>query len=520
MTESAEVPRSRFVNQWSHKKTFDAGYLYPFMVDWVYPGDHMRYNATALVRTATPLFPIMDAQRVDTFGFFVPYRLLWANFARFMGEQDSPGDSIAYTMPQVVSPLGGFAAHSIYDHFGLPTAIDPAGTLGVMALPLRAYRLIYHEWFRDQNLINSTKPSTGNGPDPATDYALLRRAKSADYFTTCLPWPQKFTAPAIGLTGTVPVLGLAIPNAAASSAGDPGGNQTGNVSTASWTRYYDALGDNLYVQSTGAGAGAAPNIYADLAQATGVAINTFRQAFLIQQLLERDARGGSRYTESVFSHFRVQVPDFRLQRPEYIGGGSSDVNFTPIAQTAPAAGSVVGELAATGTSAGQHTLEYAAQEHGVIIWLINVKSELSYQEGVWRQWSTLTRYDMYYPSTAQLGEQAVLRRELMHYGQPQDFEVFGYQERWHELRTRVSEVTGQFRTNAPGGTLDSWHLAQWFTSHPTLGQTFIEDNPPMSRVLAAGALAANQQYLADIVIRREATRPVPMYGTPVNLGRF
>lgn len=518
MAPRPDVPRSRFLGSWSHKTTFDAGLLIPFLVDEVLPGDHLKYDVTAYLRMATPLFPLMDSQRVDTFFFFVPYRLVWANWVRMMGEQDSPTDSIDYTVPQVVSPPGGFSPFSLFDYMGLPTALDPAGTVSVSALPLRAYDLVYHEWFRDQNLINSTRPSTGNGPDSNAIWFVRRRAKSADYFTAALPFAQKFTPPTIPLAGTAPVIGIASPNTLAYTAGTPAGYTMSNGAAPSLWSGYAAM-STFVARGDGSGNPRTPMIYADLAAATGVAINTFRQAFLVQQLLEKDARGGTRYTESNWFHFGVRSPDMRLQRPEYIGGGSSPLNVTPIAQTAPSAGVTVGALGAAGTSVGEHRASYAATEHGVVIGLINVKSELSYQQGLHRMWTRRTRLEHYYPTLAGLGEQAILRKELYAQGTANDDLVFGYQERWHELRTRTSMVTGQFRSTT-AGTLDAWHLAQRFTSPPVLGQTFIEDTPPMSRVLAAGTQANNQQYLADILIRREAVRPVPMYGTPVELGRF
>lgn len=240
---------------------------------------------------------------------------------------------------------------------------------------------------------------------------------------------------------------------------------------------------------------------------------------MIQSLLEKDARGGTRYTEKIRTHFGVINPDFRLQRPEYIGGGQTQLMITPIAQTAPTAGVPLGALGGTGTAAGSHRASYAATEHGWIIGLINVKSELSYQYGIHKMWDRLTQYDYYFPSFAGLGEQAILRRELYANGLTDDSIVFGYQERWQEYRTQYSEVTGKFRGYAVG-TLDAWHLAQRFTAPPTLSQTFLEDNPDMVRILAAGAASLNQQYLADILIRRTAVRPIPMFGTPALLGRF
>jgi len=404
-----------------------------------------------------------------------------------------------------------------------------AGTapIAVNSLPLRAYNLIYNQWFRDENNINGVTVRTGDTGDVLTDYTLLKRAKSADYFTTALPWPQKFSAPSLGLQNA-PVQGIGI------FAGSPtfGPSSVQFYETDGTARTYEYWSDAFDVNSpfsmktapSGPGGQVTPQVYADMS-AVGLTVNVLRQAFLTQQLLERDARGGTRYTEIVKSHFGVTSPDMRLQRPEYCGGGSSPFNITPVAQTAPSSGNIpVGNLGAAGTSVGQHRASYAATEHGYILGFINVKSELSYQQGLNKLWSRSTRYDFYWPSLAGLGEQAVLRKEIYATGvAADDNTVFGYQERWHEYRTHVSEVTGQFRSTT-AGTLDAWHLAQRFTSAPVLGQSFIEDKTDdiLDRVLAAGASArtTSQQYLADILINREAVRPLPVFGTPVTLGRF
>lgn len=517
--ENAQIPRSKFTGAWTRKTTFDAGYLVPFLVNEILPGDSMRYEATAYIRMSTPLFPIFDEQRVDTFFFFVPNRLLWTNWARFMGEQDNPADSIAFTVPRNTSPNGGYALGTVHDHMGLPTVGSgiPGGSgYTHQSLPLRAYNLIYNQWFRDQNVINSAAIFMGDTGGSVSDYPLQRRAKSHDYFTSALPWAQKFTAPNVPLAGQAPITGFGVILPSATTAG-PVTVQETDPSPIIYASYFNPVGPGFTAIKETAGV---PQIYANLAAATGVAINTFRQAFMIQALLERDARGGTRYTEKIRAHFGVVNPDFRLQRPEYIGGGQTQLQITPIAQTAPTAGVPLGALGGTGTAAGQHTASYAATEHGWIIGLINIKSELSYQYGVHKMWDRLTQYDYYFPAFAGLGEQAILVRELYATGTvPNDTNVFGFQERWHEYRTQYSEVTGKFRGYAVG-TLDAWHLAQRFTAAPTLSKTFLEDTPPMDRVLAAGAAAANQQYLADILIRRTAVRPIPMFGTPALIGRF
>lgn len=522
--EQAHIPRSKFINQWTRKTNFDPGFLIPILVDEVLPGDHMRYNITAYVRMQTALFPQFDSIRLDTFFFFVPCRLLWTSWQGFMGEELTPGSYTPLTLPIINDlPNGGAAVNSIFDHMGLPVAgqIAPGETIEVNVLPFRAYNRIFQEWFRDENLTNPPTNTLGNGPDSQALYFNRRRAKAADYFTTALPWPQKFTAPTVSLGTQAPIIGLGATGAQPVVGAAANYVETGGaiVSYPAYTPFPTAAPNNLAMRmdpATGL-----PLVYANLAAATGITINTLRQAWLVQQMLERDARGGTRYTEIIRNHFGAVSPDFRLQRSEYIGGGQSDLQITPIAQTTTGGGGL-GALAGAGTAAGTHGASFASTEHGYIIGIIHARIEETYQQGLHRMWTRSTRNDFYWPSLAGLGEQAVLTQEIYCTGAAaNDGTVFGYQERYHEYRTRTSEVTGIMRSTA-AGTLDAWHLARKYTAAPVLNNAFIEDNTSLQiqRILAAGAATSGMAFLADILYRREATRPIPTYGTPAILGRF
>lgn len=532
LIERANIPRSKTSVSWRHLKTGDAGYLYPFLVDDILPGTHVSYDITAFVRMQTLLFPLMDDQRIDTHIFFCPYRLLWDNWTKMMGEQINPGDSINFTVPQMVSPVNGFTVNSLADHMELPTVgqIAAAQTQSVSALPFRAYQKIYNDWFRDENLVNTQTVPTGNGPDSMATYAIYKRAKSHDYFTSALPWTQKFTSPIAPLVGWAPISGLGI--SALGGVDQPGAgayetaHQSGPVGNpVSYPHAYLLPGANTWYVHTDT-AGGTPQIVADmasanynLAQKPGMDINAFRQSMMIQALMERDARGGTRYTELLESHFGVKNPDGRLQRPEYIGGGQTPMGVTPIPQTAPGGGGLAA-LGGTGTAAGRHRATYAATEHGVIIGVISIKTNLTYSQGADQHWFRQSRYDFYWPALAQLGEQPVYRRELYQTGDPtNDLVVFGYQEAWQAYRTRTSKATSLFRPQA-AGNIKQWHLGQDFSPAPTLGGAFIQDSPDVARVLAAGAAANNMQYLFDIAIHRVSVLPIPTYGTPALLGRF
>lgn len=530
MIPSAQIPRSSFLLEWKHKTTMDAGKLVPIYVDEVLPGDSFNLRMTIFARLATPINPIMDNLHVETFFFFVPYRIIWNNFKKMMGEQDSPGDSISYTVPQQVSPAGGYAIGSLQDHMGLPTVgqVGGAATVTHSALPLRAYNLIYQEWFRDENLQNAVTVDRGDGPDTVANYTMRNRGKRKDYFTGALPWPQKGATAVslpLGTTATIKTNATDLVTGSQVAMYWKGANAGGTPISSMIGA--DATGHAIQT-STASGAtidGVYPsNLYADLSTATAATINQIRQAFQIQRLLERDARGGTRYTEKIRAHFGVVSPDARLQRPEYLGGGHTPIIVHPIAQTSGTSASgtttPMGTLSAAATAiASGHGFTQSFTEHGVIIGMAAVRADLTYQQGLRKMWSRTTQYDFYWPVFAMLGEQAVLNKEIYCDGSANDNNVFGYQERWAEYRNHPSEITGLFRSTATG-TIDNWHLAQKFTALPTLNDTFIQDTPPLSRILAVGSSANGQQLIVDTFFSAKVARPMPLYSVPGMIDHF
>lgn len=528
MIPRADVPRSSFRMQKTLKTCFDAGYLIPILCEEVLPGDAVSLKLTAFGRLATPIFPFMDNMYLETFFFYVPNRLVWDNWEKFMGQQANPGDSISYVVPQSVSPVGGYTIGSLQDYFGLPTVgqVGAAATVSHSALPLRAFNRIFNDWFRDQNLVGSETVVTDDGPDPSTIYRMCRRGKRHDYFTSCLPWTQKFGSVSLPLgtsanvltsstrlvTGVQSTMTVALSGTGAFPAA------AGQLNTAAVN---GQVFESVDVPGASLGGVYPANLYADLSTATSATINAIRLAVQTQKLLERDARGGTRYTEIVRSHFGVTSPDARLQRPEYLGGGKTPINVNPVAQTSSTdATTPQGNLAAMATTlASGHGFSQAFTEHGYIIGLANVNADLTYQQGLRRHWSRSTRYDFYFPVFAMLGEQAVLNKEIYVTGGAGDNNVFGYQERWAEYRYNPSEITSLFRSTA-AGTIDQWHLSQRFTALPVLNDTFIADTPPVSRVVAVGTGANGQQLLLDCFYDARWVRPMPMYSVPGLMDHF
>jgi hypothetical protein len=503
----AQIQRSQFNRSCGLKTTFDSGYLVPVFVDEVLPGDTFNLRMTAFSRLATPMRPFMDNLYLDSQFFFVPLRLIWDNFQKMMGEQVDPGDSTDYLVPTMQAPAGGYASQSLSDYFGIPTGIE---SLEHSSLFHRAYNLIYNEWYRDENLQNSVVVDRGDGPDDPDDYVLLRRGKRHDYFTSCLPWPQKGPSVDLPLGSKAPLF----------YEEDVPGNYlridriNSDGSTSQGVLYASTTPQAVSWSPSGG----STNIFANLTDATAATINQLREAFQVQRLYEKDARGGTRYTEIIRSHFGVVSPDARLQRPEYLGGGSTPVNINPVAQTSSTdATTPQGNLAAIGTaSAHGHGFVKSFTEHGVIIGLVSVRADMTYQQGLNKMFSRSTRFDFFWPTLAHLGEQAVLNREIYAQGTAADDEVFGYQERYAEYRFKPSLITGKMRSQDPQ-SLDIWHLAQDFTSLPTLGPDFIVEQPPVERVVA---VQDEPEFLFDSYFSLKCARPMPVYSTPGLIDHF
>ena len=528
----ADIPRSKFRTQFGYKTTFNSGSLVPFYADEVLPGDTFNFRLTSFCRLSTPVVPFMDNVYLDFHFWYVPNRLLWKNWVRMMGEQDKPGDSIDYLVPIIEAPEGGVAVESISDYLGIPVGVSG---LQFSALWHRAYNKIWNTWYRDENLQDPVAENDDDGPDDLSDYSLLPRGKRKDYFAGALPFPQKGPGVAIPLGDRAPVYGdgrglrltgLSNYSQYGSQLQVVGSSNPHNIKIANSSltadEYLGVVGPNQVKPDINITSG----LYADLSGATAATINSLRQAFQLQRLLERDARGGTRYTELLVSHFGVTSPDSRLQRPEYLGGGSSPVQVHSVTQTsATGSGSTPqGNLAAVGVSSARVGFKKSFVEHGVVLGLMSIRVDQNYQYGLQRMFSRRGRYDFYWPVLAHLGEQAILNKEIFAQGPDVvddddniiDDQVFGYQERWAEYRYGVSKITGKLRSGVPG-SLDVWHLADAYDELPKLNSEFIASRPPISRVLA---VQDEPEFIFDSICVCDKIRPMPIYSVPGLIDHF
>ena len=520
---SLDISRSKFIRSSSIKTSFNTGELIPFYVDEVLPGDTFSIDDSKVVRMSTLLTPIMDNLYLDTYYFFVPSRLCWQHWREFNGENTESAwyPTVEYSIPQITAPTGGWTVGTIADYMGIPIGVEK---ISVSSLPFRAYALICNEWFRDENLTDplfvDLSDTTTSGSNGATAEDIVKGgkpfkvAKYHDYFTSCLPSPQKGPDVLLPLGDQAPIKGAA--------------SFIGSVSRAQ----YDgkpavalAPGDSTALSLTNASSSPGtiyellefnPNsTYVDLTQATGSSINQLRLAFQIQKLYEKDARGGTRYTEILRSHFGVTSPDARLQRPEYLGGSRKPINITQVVQnSATIESSPQGNTSAySATIDSENAFTKSFVEHGFVIGLCCVRYDHTYQQGIERFWSRKNRFDFYWPVFANIGEQAVLNKEIYAQGSAEDDQVFGYQEAWADYRYKPSRCSGYMRSTAPT-SLDVWHLGDHYSSRPSLSDSWIrEDGKIVDRVLAVSS-SVSHQFFADIYVKNTSVRPMPVYSIP------
>lgn len=561
------MKRSKFDRSHVYKTTFNSGKLIPVFVDEVLPGDTTRMSVNYFARLATPIKPVMDNIYLDWFFFFVPNRLVWEHWQNFCFEQEDPDDSTDYVIPTVSATGNSENAYigSLWDYFGLP--VNTSGNLsGISALPFRGVYLIWNEWFRDENLQKSVKIQKGDtnevlnsaraseqpswvfksGTSIFPGLACPPRGKRHDYFTSAFPWTQKGPGVSIGLAGTAsivdpsPATGYLLHSSsdqlaaisayggdASSSGGKRSASGSGSISFnrgsgSEWSNVGGFAGnasEKVVLTAQLASNFLPKDSYVDLDTSSIFTINSLRTAFQMQKFYERLARGGSRYTEVLRSFFGVVSPDARLQRPEFLGSFTKMVNVNPIAQTSATNDtSPQGNLSAYGvTAANFHGFTKSFVEHGYILGFVCARADLTYQQGINKMWLRSTVYDFYWPTFAHLGEQAIELREIYAQGSEDDKKVFGYQERYAEYRYKPSQITGKFRSSVVNGSLDKWHLSQFFKNAPTLNEEFITENPPIERIIA---VPSEPEFLLDIGFRYTTVRPMPMFGTPGLVDHF
>ncbi len=522
----AKIGRSQFNRSHGVKMTFNADFLTPILVDEVLPGDTFTMSLNGFVRIFSPLdAPMMDNIELETSFWFAPSRLLWDNWEFFMGAHNQAGaQDTTYTIPVMATGVtvdhdantDGEDVHYMSALMGLPHGTTSAANAWNI-LPFRMYHFVYNEFFRDQNLIAKMgggpyHHDTDDGPDAHAEYFLKRSAKKHDYFTSCLPYLQKGDPTTVSLSGQALVHAVGAAGAQVTIYSDGSAGQHALDSGAATVD----VSATTYTEATTA-------LYADLADSIGgvvpavLDINSLRQSVAIQRLLERDARGGTRYVEIIKSHFGVTSPDYRLQRPEFLGGGKSFINVSPVANTSATATQDQGELAGVGTGViSGHGWAKSFTEHGYILGLVRARADLTYFQGIDKMWSRSTRYDFYIPSLATLGEQSVLNKELYRSNDSNDAAVFGYQERWAEYRTKLSRLVGGFNPDVTGA-ISQYHLAEDFSALPTLNENFVRSTTPMDRVVT---VATEEDFLMDLWFNYKCARPIPIRSIPSLIGRF
>lgn len=544
---SIGLSRSKFDRSFDHKTTFNCGSLIPVYIDTtIMPGDTVKMRMSEVVRMLTPIAPVMDNAYLDTYFFFVPKRLIWDHFKRFMGENDTAPwtQTTEYTEPQITAPVNGWSKGTLADYFGYPTKV---GGWKASALPFRAYCMIWNEWFRDENLKNPVYITTGDSDttgkdynalnyDPVTDTECgskpLKVAKLHDYFSSALPGSQKGPSVSVPLGTTAPIIGSKPNNIYT------GYHNATDFENTPISAYNDGNGIfNIGTDATspeyGLGNLGQTTLVADLSAAVGATVNQLRQAFAIQKFYERQARSGSRYIEVVKGHFDVTNPDFRVQRPEYLGGKRIPINMNQVIQTDSSGKTSYwdpnegdsgewktndktpqGNAAAYSitSDSNEDLFTKSFTEHGILMGLICVRTDHSYQQGLNRQFSMKKFTDYYWPEFANLGEMAILNKEIYMSGTETDDEAaFGYQEAWANYRYFPNIITGEMRSNY-AQSLDIWHYGDDYSQLPNLGSDWIDE--PEENMARTLAIQNHDQLFGDFYFGAIYTRPMPLYSVP------